>query len=93
MAVATRSLRGKRPTAEPRGFYGEAWIRLKAHRAAVISMVVIIFLLIVALFANLIAPYDTSEQFLSEAIFCGSALLTICHRTPHNVVYGRVPRI
>ena len=32
-------------------------------------------------------------QILSEAIFCGNALLTIRDSTPYNAVYGRVPRI
>ena len=34
-----------------------------------------------------------SARILSEAIFCGNALLTIRNCTPYNAVYGRVPRI
>ena len=32
-------------------------------------------------------------QILSEAIFCGNALLSIRGSTPYNAVYGRVPHI
>lgn len=68
MATAAETLTPTaRARSEPRGFYGEAWIRLKAHRAAYVSMWVIVALIFVAIFAELIAPYDTSEQFLSEA--------------------------
>ena len=67
MAVTAEALTPTRTMGEPRGFYGEAWLRLKAHRAALVSLVVIVALVLVAIFAELIAPYDTSEQFLSEA--------------------------
>ena len=33
------------------------------------------------------------SHILSEAIFCGNALLTIRDSSPYNAVYGRVPRI
>ena len=33
------------------------------------------------------------EQILSEAIFCGNALLTVRDSTSYNAVYGSVPRI
>ena len=67
MAVAAETLARGRTMAAPRGFYGEAWLRLKANRGAVVSLVVIASLILVAIFAELIAPYDTSEQFLAEA--------------------------
>jgi len=67
MAVAAETLTQASRMGEPRGFYSEAWVRLKAHRAAFISLIVIAVLVFVAIFAELIAPYDTAEQFLSEA--------------------------
>ena len=39
---------------------------------------------------GIVVPFG---QILSEAIFCGNALLTIRDSTPYNAVYGRVPRI
>ena len=39
---------------------------------------------------GIVVPF---EQILSEAIFCGNALLSIRDSTPYNAVYGRVPRI
>ena len=67
MAIATEPLLHPQLRSAPRGFFGEAWIRLKANRAAVVSLFVIVFLVIVAVFADLIAPYDTAEQDLSAA--------------------------
>jgi oligopeptide transport system permease protein len=49
------------------GFVWDAWKRLKRNRAATISAGVILVLVFVALFAQLIAPYDPYEQFLAEA--------------------------
>ena len=33
------------------------------------------------------------ECILSEAMFCGNALLTVGGSTPYNALYGRVPRV
>ena len=33
------------------------------------------------------------KYILSDAVFCGNALLTINQTTPYNAVYGRVPKI
>ncbi|MBT5774255.1 MAG: ABC transporter permease [Dehalococcoidia bacterium] len=49
----------------PSGFYGQAWLRLKADRAAMISLTAIVCLMVVAVFADVIAPYGTSEQLLT----------------------------
>ena len=40
----------------------EAWIRLKRNKTAVVGMVMIIILIIVAIFAPWIAPYDYAKQ-------------------------------
>jgi len=51
----------------PRGFYSDAWRRLKRHRAAMVSMWLIAALALVAVFADVIAPYSVSEQDLASA--------------------------
>ena len=65
MAVAAETLGGRRRIDEPHGFYRDAWLRLRAHRASVASLAVIVLLAAVAVFANWIAPYDSSETFLT----------------------------
>ena len=67
MAVATEPLNAVRGSRAPRGFAGDAWRRLQAHRPAVASLGVIVLFAIVALFADWIAPYDPSTTFLKEA--------------------------
>ena len=42
-------------------------LRLRRNRLAIIGLVVLILLVIVAVFAPLIAPYNYAEQNLSEA--------------------------
>ena len=37
--------------------------------------------------------YLPMERIVSEAVFCGNALLTVNGTTPYNAVYGRVPHI
>ena len=64
MAVAAETLSNDRPASEPRGFYGEAWLRLRGNRAAVVSLALIAALILVAIFAEVIAPYDPAEQLL-----------------------------
>ena len=32
-------------------------------------------------------------SILSEAVFCGNAMLSVNNSTPYNAVYGRVPNI
>lgn len=46
----------------------DAWKRLKKHRAAVISALIIIFLTIVAIFAPVLAPHPYDEQFLDQVL-------------------------
>lgn len=40
----------------------EAWKRLRRNRTAVLGMVIIIILILLAVFADVIAPYDYAEQ-------------------------------
>ena len=58
---------------EPRTFFGTFWRRFRRHRLAMASLVVIVFLILVALFAPWIAPYDPFAQprgeDLEERIF------------------------
>ena len=49
------------------GFAWDALKRLRRNRAATISAVVIGLLVSVAIFADLVAPYDPYEQFLAES--------------------------
>jgi oligopeptide transport system permease protein len=44
-----------------RGFWGEAWGRLRLNWAAMASLVVIVALGVVAIFAPMIAPYDYAQ--------------------------------
>lgn len=46
----------------------EAWVRLKKHRAAVISAWVIFILTVIAILAPVIAPYPYDEQFLDHVL-------------------------
>ena len=39
---------------------------------------------------GIVIPFS---HILSEAIFCGNAVLIIRDSTPYNAVYGRVPRL
>jgi len=45
----------------------EAWRRLKRNRTALIGMSIISFLLLVAVFADLIAPFDYQQQIFQDA--------------------------
>ena len=47
-----------------RSLFEEAWIRLIRNKVAVISGIFIIILLLVAIFADFLAPYDYAEQDL-----------------------------
>ena len=48
-------------------FWGDAWKRLKRNRLAMVGLAVIVLLLLVAVFANYIAPYNQSTVNPSEA--------------------------
>lgn len=49
------------------GYAFDVLRRLRRHPPAVVSLGVIIVFILVAIFADVIAPHDPSEQFLSEA--------------------------
>ena len=50
----------------PTGLWSDAWHRLTRNRAAVVSLVFVILLVFVALFANLVAPYPFERQDLES---------------------------
>jgi oligopeptide transport system permease protein len=50
------------PTRAPRSLWSDAWRRLRKNAAAMISIFVILFFLIVAIFAPWIAPHSPIEQ-------------------------------
>lgn len=43
----------------------EAWRRLCRNRTALLGLFILIFLLLVAVFANFIAPYEFQEQMIT----------------------------
>ena len=45
----------------------EAWKRLCRNRTAVIGLVIVVFLVLMAIFANIIAPYGYQEQISADA--------------------------
>lgn len=45
----------------------EAWRRLCRNRTALLGLFILIFLLLMAVFANFIAPYEFQEQMITEA--------------------------
>jgi oligopeptide transport system permease protein len=49
-----------------RGLWGDALRRLLANRLAIVGLVVISFVVVVAVFAPLIAPFDPAEQDLTN---------------------------
>src|SRR4051812_49767012 len=49
-----------------RGLWGDAWRRLLANRLAVVGLVVIGFVVVVAVLAPLIAPFDPTAQELTN---------------------------
>jgi peptide/nickel transport system permease protein len=52
------------PAAEPaqRSEWSQAWRRLRANRLAMLGLIVVIILVLVAIFADLLAPYDPTFQ-------------------------------
>lgn len=55
-----------------RGYYSESWRLLRKNPLAMLSLAVIIFLCLVALFAPWIAPYDPDEQVLRNKLLAPS---------------------
>lgn len=51
-----------------RGGFSEVWRRLKKNKVAYASLYILALLVIIALFANLIAPYSYSEQNLTNIL-------------------------
>ncbi len=49
--------------AHSRGEWGLAWRRLRQDRLAIFGMIIVSLLILVALFAPLIAPHDPAQQF------------------------------
>ena len=45
----------------------EAWKRLRRNRTALLGLIIIIALLLVAIFADFIAPYEYQEQIIADA--------------------------
>lgn len=52
---------------ERRGFLWDAYHRMRHNRTAMISLAIILLIILVAVFADLIAPDDPSEQFLKAS--------------------------
>lgn len=52
----------------PQGAWGEVWYSLKRNRRAIFGLVFIIILVLVAIFADFIAPYGMKEQNLANAL-------------------------
>jgi oligopeptide transport system permease protein len=65
MAVAELSPRdASAPVRKQRSLWMESWIRLRKNKAAMVSLVFIILLLLSAIFANFVAPFDPAQQDL-----------------------------
>src|SRR5699024_8805875 len=52
----------------PRGSWAEIWYELKRNRRAMFGLFFILFLILMAIFADFIAPYGMKEQNLSNAL-------------------------
>jgi len=66
MAVAERTMRLETPVRKERSPWGDAWYQLTRNRVAVGSLVFILLLVLVALFAPILAPYQFAEGSLEE---------------------------
>lgn len=64
LAKERRGKNADRPSSPGR----EAWIRLKRNRLAVAGMIILIVLILLAIFADVIAPYGYDEQNLNETL-------------------------
>ena len=58
----------KNENTEYKGFYRESFAILRKNKVALVSLCVIIALLLTAVFANVIAPYDPNEQNLTQRL-------------------------
>ncbi len=66
MAVVLRGLGTRPERIESRGYYAETWRRLRAQRVAYASLLLIVALALVAIFADWIIPYDPAESRFPE---------------------------
>ena len=46
----------------------DVWKRLRRNKLAMVGMVIVILLVLLAVFADVIAPYDYTEQHLSNKL-------------------------
>lgn len=46
------------PLARKKGLWREAWIRMRRNRSSIVGMVLLSIIILLAVFANVIAPYD-----------------------------------
>ncbi|MCK9331182.1 MAG: ABC transporter permease, partial [Candidatus Cloacimonetes bacterium] len=53
-------------TLKKRSQAGEIWRRLRQNKASMVGLVIIIVVILMAVFADVIAPYDYSQQNLAE---------------------------
>ncbi|MCD8322333.1 MAG: ABC transporter permease [Oscillospiraceae bacterium] len=51
-----------------RSQFREVWRRLRRNKLAMVGMVIVVFLVFVAVFANFLAPYDPSAQNISDRL-------------------------
>ena len=65
MSVGAIEVREAPLEAASGGLWSEAWLRLRTNPGAIVGFVIICVLVIVALFAPLIAPFDPRDQNLS----------------------------
>ena len=66
MAVAEQTMRLETPVRKERSPWGDAWYQLTRNRVAVGSLVFICLLVLVAIFAPILAPYHFAEGSLEE---------------------------
>ncbi|MDO0821487.1 nickel transporter permease [Desulfosporosinus nitroreducens] len=53
---------------ETSSLFLEMWVRLKRNRLAIFGLFLVVFLILVALFANVIAPYDPVQIALKDSL-------------------------
>ncbi len=55
-------------TTKPRSLWSDAWRRLRRNKAALLGLTMIVILVLVAIFADVLAPYHYAEQHM-DAVF------------------------
>jgi ABC-type dipeptide/oligopeptide/nickel transport system permease subunit len=66
LAAPTRQTK-RRVRNQSRGFWGEAWIRLRFNKAAMAGLIIIMVLIALAILAPLLTPYDYADGNLMQA--------------------------